>query len=336
MSGHLITTLPDGKLCDFIDGSIRNDTPEEYVRQNIERRLVKELSYDAERIAVEFTINVGSTKKRVDLAIFPAGSAHTQENIETIIECKSDAVPPSSQKDGEGQLKSYLSSCPNARWGMWTNGRYKSVFRKVEVGGRVEWEEPNDIPAHDGNINDVDRPTRNNLKRATDDNLLFSFRICHDHIYVTDGLQKQPAFFELLKVIFCKIYDERNIPKPLDFYATAKEKGSNDGRLTVKKRIGRIFDEVKKRYPAIFDPNDAIKLEPRSLAYVVGELQRYSFLDTNIDVKGKAYEELVGANLRGDRGSSLRLAMCSAWQFACWTFNRESGCLTLHAEQADS
>ncbi len=37
------TTLPDGKICDFIDGKIRNDTPEEYVRQNIERRLVLEL-----------------------------------------------------------------------------------------------------------------------------------------------------------------------------------------------------------------------------------------------------------------------------------------------------
>ena len=72
--------------------------------------------------------------------------------------------------------------------------------------------------------------------------------------------------------------------------------------MTVAKRMGKIFDAVKKRYPAIFDGNDQIKLQPRSLAYVVGELQRYSFLDTNIDVKGKAYEELVGANLRGDRG----------------------------------
>jgi hypothetical protein len=25
----IITTLPDGKICDFIDGTIRNDTPEE-------------------------------------------------------------------------------------------------------------------------------------------------------------------------------------------------------------------------------------------------------------------------------------------------------------------
>ncbi|MGH8162484.1 MAG: HsdM family class I SAM-dependent methyltransferase [Gammaproteobacteria bacterium] len=38
------------------------------------------------------------------------------------------------------------------------------------------------------------------------------------------------------------------------------------------------------------------------MAWIVGELQRYSFLETHIDVKGKAYEEVVGANLRGDRG----------------------------------
>ena len=238
----------------------------------------------------------------MDLAIFPEGKAHVQENIDIIIECKSDKVKPSDKKDGEDQLKAYLSSCPNAKWGMWTNGRHKSVFLRAEIDGRIEWEEPNDIPAHDGNIEEVDRPRRENLKHATDDNLLFSFRICHDHIYVTDGLQKQPAFFELLKVIFSKIHDERNITKPLEFFATAKEKASNDGRLTVKRRIGKIFDDVKKRYPAIFDGNDTIKLEPRSLAYVVGELQRYSFLETHIDVKGKAYEELVGANLRGDRG----------------------------------
>ncbi|MGV2391223.1 MAG UNVERIFIED_CONTAM: type I restriction enzyme HsdR N-terminal domain-containing protein [Microcystis novacekii LVE1205-3] len=41
----LLPTLPDGKVCDFIDQKTRNDTPEEYVRQNIERRLVLELGY---------------------------------------------------------------------------------------------------------------------------------------------------------------------------------------------------------------------------------------------------------------------------------------------------
>ena len=38
------------------------------------------------------------------------------------------------------------------------------------------------------------------------------------------------------------------------------------------------------------------------MAWIVSELQPYSLLETHVDVKGKAYEELVGANLRGDRG----------------------------------
>lgn len=299
---QLVATLPDGKICDFIDQKIRKDTPEEYVRQNIERRLVLELGYAPEQIEVEYPIKQGSKTVRVDLAIFKEGVQHEQENIWIIIECKRDTIQPSASKDGEGQLKSYLSACDNSEWGMWTNGKQKRVFRRIKTEEGVVFEEPNDIPSKDGNIDEVDRPTRDSLRNAVGDNLLFSFKICHDHIYVTDGLQKQPAFFELLKVIFCKIHDERNFPNPLEFYATAKEKKSNDGRLTVFNRISKIFEAVKKQYPAIFDKNDSIKLQPRSLAYIVGELQRYSFLSTNIDVKGKAYEELVGANLRGDRG----------------------------------
>lgn len=299
----LLATLPDGKVCDFIDQKIRNDTPEEYVRQNIERRLVLELGYLPEQIEVEYPIKQGSKTVRVDLAIFREGEPHNQENIWIIIECKKDSVPSSAQKDGVGQLKSYMSAC-GTEWGMWTNGKSKAVYRwlRDEKGKIIEEQEPNDIPAKDGNVDEVDRPTREALKNAVGDNLLFSFKICHDHIYVTDGLQKQPAFFELLKVIFCKIHDERNFPNPLEFYATAREKKTNDGRLTVFNRISKIFNAVKRQYSAIFDANDEIKLQPRSLAYIVGELQRYSFLSTNIDVKGKAYEELVGANLRGDRG----------------------------------
>lgn len=297
-----ITTLPDGKICDFIDQKFRNDTPEEYVRQNIERRLVLELGFNASQIAVEFRVKLGSSGKRADLVIFPEGAEHTQENAWIIIECKKDSVEPKNKKDGVEQLKSYLSACPNGEWGMWTNGKFKAVYRKVMTDRGIVWEEPNDIPSSSGDVDEVDRPSREALKNATDDNLLFSFRTCHNHIYVTDGLQKQPAFFELLKVIFCKILDERSFPSPLSFYSASKEKISHDGRLTVANRVAKIFAKVKKRYPTIFDKEDTIKLQPRSLAYVVGELQRYSFLGTNIDVKGKAYEELVGANLRGDRG----------------------------------
>jgi type I restriction enzyme M protein len=115
-------------------------------------------------------------------------------------------------------------------------------------------------------------------------------------------LQKQPAFFEFLKIIFCKIHDERNLLEPVEFYTSSKERNYKDGQASVYKRISKIFEEVKKRHCQIFDKNDEIKLLPRTVTYLTAELQKYALLTTDIDIKGKAYEELVGSNLRGDRG----------------------------------
>jgi type I restriction enzyme M protein len=298
-----IITCPDGKIVDYIDGKYRNDTPEEYVRQTVEKRLILEHKYKQENIRIEYTVKLASSKKRADIVIFPEGTTEfTQENIYIIIECKNEKVTQNDRKDGVEQLKSYMAACPNCEWGMWTNGRSKAVFRKVLSDGKYHYEEPNDIISADGSIEDIDRPKRQKLKRAADDNLLFVFRTCHNYIYVNDGFQKQPAFFEFLKIIFCKIEDERNVPAQLEFYATSNEKSNPDGQLTVQNRIGKIFSRVKKKYGKIFEPNDEIKLSPRSLAYVVSELQKYYLLDTHVDIKGKAYEELVGSNLRGDRG----------------------------------
>ncbi len=297
------TSIPDGYIRDYVDGKSRKDTPEEYVRQTIEKRLINEHKYKKEQIKIEFGLKMGSRRPRADIVVFPMDSPEmTQDHVWLIVECKSDKVEPRNRKNGVDQLKSYMSACPNCEWGLWTNGKYKEVLRKVRVGDRYEYQEYNDIPAADGSLDDIDRPKRNTLKNAYEDNLLMVFRTCHNHIYVTDGLQKQPAFFELLKLIFCKTHDEQNVGRPLEFYATSQERGNRDGQLTVQKRISKIFDKVKQQFPQIFDANDEIKLQPRSLAWVVSELQSYSLLDTHVDVKGKAYEELVGSNLRGDRG----------------------------------
>ena len=298
-----VVSVPDGSISDYIDGKFRKDTPEEYVRQTIEKRLINEHKYKPEQIKVEFGLKLGSRRPRADIVVFPKDSLEmTQDQVWLIVECKKETIEPKNRKDGIEQLKSYMNVCPNCEWGLWTNGRYKEVLRKVKVDGQYKFQEYNDIPAADGSLEDVDIPKRNTLKKAYDDNLLMVFRTCHNHIYVTDGLQKQPAFFELLKLIFCKTHDEQNIGRPLEFYARSGERSNPDGQLTVQKRISRIFERVKRQFPQIFEVTDEIKLLPRSLAWVVSELQPYSLLDTHVDVKGKAYEELVGSNLRGDRG----------------------------------
>lgn len=297
-----LITVPEGKICDYIDNTFRSDTPEEYVRQNIEKRLVNELKYPKDRIKVEHTIKVGDARKRVDLAIFEKDAAHTQENIRIIIECKKEAVEPRNAKEGIGQLQAYMAASVNCEWGLWTNGKHREVFRKIQVGGRWEFQEFNDIPDATGSVDDVERPKRGKLKSAVEDNLLFVFKTCHNHIYAVDGLKKEDAFFELLKVIFCKIRDEQSFPNPLEFYTTSSERSNPDGQLVVKNRIGSIFEQVKRKFSQIFPANVTIDLQPRSLAWVVSELQGYSLLNTDIDIKGRAYEEIVGANLRGDKG----------------------------------
>lgn len=305
MQNQIVITVPEGKIRDYIDGKFRKDTPEEYVRQNIEKRLVNEHSYPKDLIRVEQSIKVGSGRKSVDIAIYPEDCEEfEQQNISIIIECKKENVQPNDKKEGVKQLQVYMAACANCEWGLWTNGKEKEVFRKVKnEKGKYEFEDYIDIPSFDHDIADIDRPSRETQKKAVEDNLLFAFRKCHNIIAAYEGMQKQPAFFELLKLIFCKIEDEKNIIEDVQFYVTTKEKNSPDGRLTAKKRIDKIFENVKKKFPAIFPDNDKLNFtDTRTLANVVAEIQKYSLLDTSVDVKGKAYEEIVGSNLRGDRG----------------------------------
>lgn len=292
--------VPQGKVVDFIDGTLRNETPEEYVRQEIEKSVVREYQYPREEVAVEFSIKLGSSRKAVDIAIFPEGAPHKQENIWAILECKSDKVPPNHKTEGVEQLKSYIAACVNTQFGMWTNGQERFCFAKVQTKTGFDFVDITDLPVKGRELEEAERPTIATLKAATSDSLLFTFRRCHNYIAGNQGLQKPEAFWELLKLIFCKIADERS--DELQFYATTKERQSLNGHLKVKPRIAKLFAEVCESYSTIFKANEGIDLQPRVLAYIVSQLQPYSLLHSEIDVKGKAYEEIVGSNLRGDRG----------------------------------
>ena len=291
--------IPHGKILDFVDGTLRNETPEEYVRQEIEKSLVREYQYPKEEIAVEFRVKLGSSSKRADLVVFPEGSAHKQETAWAIVECKSADISPNHKKEGVQQLQSYLAACLNAQFGMWTNGQERACYQKAQ-GDKIEFVEITDIPVKGRDVEDIEKPRRETLTPANSDALLFTFKRCHNYIAGNQGLQKPEAFWELLKLIFCKIDDER--ADELSFYATTRERQSLNGQLKVRKRLARIFSEVIAHYPTIFRANDEIELEPRVLAYIVAQLQGANLLDSEIDVKGKAYEEIVGSNLRGDRG----------------------------------
>ncbi|MDB5469761.1 MAG: methylase [Caulobacter sp.] len=293
--------VQQGKVLDFIDGlSQRSETPEEHVRQEIAKSLVREYKYPKDQISVEFIVQVGTRKPRADLVIFSPGTPHLQANARIIVECKAPKIKITDKDQGVGQLKSYLDACPNTIFGMWINGIDRVCYRRVERDGQRFWEEVPDLPQCGREDETEDRPRFDQLKAASSDALLFAFRRCHNFIAGNQGLQKPQAFWELLKLIFCKIHDEKG--SEVSFYAGGNERHGMNGALKVKARVDALFEEVKAEFPQIFRREDVVELDPGVLSYIVAQLQMYTLLDSDVDVKGRAYEEIVGSNLRGDRG----------------------------------
>ena len=92
VDGDNSTTVKRGYLIDYIDGKIRKETPEEYVRQETEKSLINEYGYYRKQCSVEFTIKMGSTKPRVDITIHHENEQKTQESAYIMIECKAPTL----------------------------------------------------------------------------------------------------------------------------------------------------------------------------------------------------------------------------------------------------
>lgn len=296
MSENIVYLVPPGKIRCYITGKFRTDKPEEHVRQRWARSLVEEYGYPKTDIGIEVTIRMGRARKSADIVIFRHGAKHTQSEVLVIIEAKRADKKPSDKDDGEEQLKSYMAASPVCRFGLWVGSERRAFDREPGSGdiSRI-----GDIPKFGDN--EPERPSREDLVPAHE--LKSVFRRCHNYIYANEGIQKAEAFHELLKLFFCKTFDEEESGEELIFSVHPKERISESGqRKLIEERLEPLFRKVLTRYPFIFESGEKIKLEPRVAAYIVNELQYLSLLETATDVKGEAYEELVGENLRGDRG----------------------------------
>lgn len=286
-----IEVIPSGKIKCYISGKIRRDTKEERIRQDMARGLVEEYGYGKQDIEIEFSIKMGRATKRADIVVFLKNKQHSQENIYIIIEAKPEDVKPSDKNQGIEQLKSYVSASPNCLFALWV-GNERLTYEVAEKQGKRTSIQIPDIPKEGEQT--VPRPSRESLVPAV--NLKRVFKRVHNYIYANQGIQKDKAFEELLKVIFTKVFDER-FSNHLQFYILPDEHIAE-----VRPRIEQVFRNVQKRYRYIFKGNEIIELNDPSLKYIVSELQKFSLVNTETDIKGEAYEEIVGPNLRGDRG----------------------------------
>jgi type I restriction enzyme M protein len=202
LTGDIIEeTIPTGYIKCFVSGKLRKNTPEERVRQEVAKSLVYEYGYDVTDMEVEFPIQMGRKRPRADLVIFYEGKTHTKENVYIVIETKKPDIKPSDKNQGVDQLASYLYACPNAKYGLWV-GSERIALEVVEKEGKKSVVQIPDIPPKGEKT--TPRPVRSKLVPAI--NLKQVFKRIHNYIYANQGLQKDKAFEELLKLIFAQNY----------------------------------------------------------------------------------------------------------------------------------
>ena len=100
---------------------------------------------------------------------------------------------------------------------------------------------------------------------------------------------------EMIKLLFCKIYDELN--KKNVFRTHEKEKEEE-----TEEKIKKLFEEVKEKYSDVFNKNEKIRLDRKSIKAVVAFLQNYVLTNTERDAISEAFQAFLGPGLRGEKG----------------------------------
>ena len=301
---------PKGKIVDFIDGKLRADTETEQVRQDFERTLIEEYRYDRADIGVDVRIKVQDgtrvAQKKASLIVYQPGAQEKDETAaQILIQVAKPGTQPTDSKTGTDELERMLIACPNARFACWTNGIETVYFQKKKQKFDTEVFPVNDFPRKGEDDSAIFTTDRSRLRVATGNNLLAAFKRCHDFIHANQGGSKEQIFWEFLKILFAKIEDEQQEGRPRFAIRNADERNTRDGQQEVKDRVEILFRDVKTRreYSGLFDDAvEGIRFNADVVAYIVAQLEKYDFLRSSVDVKGMAYETIVGPTLEGVKG----------------------------------
>lgn len=306
-------SLPEGMIPDYITQEPIKESPKEKVRQELARALIFEYQIAPESMARDYPLVVDGKRMKVDIAIFEAGKPHETEFLRRVAVCLPEPsvgkknvtkIRDFSQAERDlAEVKGFMLAEDACEWGLWTNGLERFFLRKRRKRFETLFDPYGDWPIADGTMDTPDVHTDSFLRKADEVELKRAFRRCHNFIHGNEGMPKDAAFWQFLYLIFAKISDERsNNREGRLFFAHPTEPFSAEGRMKIKERISKLFAGVKKQYKGLFKDADTITLSDKTLAYMVMELSRYSLSHSEIDAKGAAYQEIVGANLRGDRG----------------------------------
>jgi type I restriction enzyme M protein len=244
--------------------------------------------------------------------VVSVGSEKPEHRVYILIDIQPEKTRLDDPKNGSDALAEILRDTPHAEFAVWTNGTERIVWWKEAGRIKIRTKLISDIPRFGKGAEDCFTLDKQALRPAGGLSLRQAFQRCHDHVYANRGGSNEAVFWEFLKVVFAKIQDERRLQQGtaagkneerMFRIANLEERNDEKKAEAVKQRLEQLYGEVRAAYPELFgSQTDEIDLSGPILSYVVAQLELYSFLESSVDVKGEAYEAIVGKNLQGTRG----------------------------------
>lgn len=293
---------------------------EEFVRQWALIQLIDAYKYPkdwlGERIIIEEPVKMGSSEKEADISI-----KNANRRTFLYIETKKRGISDEEFKEAERQLETYLASTHTATIGLVTDGnRIKTLRKRIDPN---DFEYIADLPAYgleakakiqlvrELPVSDDTRATGLKTLDSEYERVLFD---CHNTARDVDGLHDDEALDEICKIIYTKIYDERQTTKqsegtPFKFQtygaSNASEVASNIRMLYEESRNSDI-EIYSKRIPGYERSRGVFKTQIRlsdsALYRIVERLQTFSLIDSKSDIKGRAFQKILAPAIRAGMG----------------------------------
>lgn len=161
------------------------------------------------------------------------------------------------------------------------------------------------------------------LKKPNIEEIKRVFNQCHQLIWKTEKMNPQPAFFEFVKIMFVKLFEDRQLHNDPNIGPALREgkplakdqvvfsnywinKLISSGvenpidSILFEKLARNIREGVSRgKKKPIFEDTERIKLQTGTIKQVVAKLEQYDMFGIDEDLNGRLFETFLSATMRG-------------------------------------
>jgi type I restriction enzyme M protein len=270
----------------YVEGG--KSAPEEIVRQLWIYKLIQQYGYKQDEIDLEKSVQFGTeiSTKAADIIVYTDAAKETPK---IIVECKKP-----KRKDGIEQLKSYMNA-KGAPVAIWSNGSDSIILYRPYP---KEFDDTLfDLPKRGQEAKDVLEAKKTLLQLRRKFNFKKIIQDLEELVLADSG---KDEFNEIFKLIFAKIWDEReaqeNRPGKVVEFSKAL-----DPDITYD-RINKLFHKAAEEWPGIFKEGEDIELTKRHLQVCVGPIEGVRLMGSNLRVMDDAFEYLLPTEAKKKKG----------------------------------